>query len=95
MDRYIACFDISEDKPRAVVAKTLLNYGKRVQHSVFEVAFSGANSQGKLKSLIEELEPWLEDTDDLRFYRLCENCCQKSLNVNNEQIAQFSDILIT
>lgn len=95
MKKYIACFDISDDKSRAAVAKTLLNHGRRVQHSVFEVAFTGVQAKLRLEELMEELHSWLDEDDDLRFYHLCENCCQKSVRASGDQIAQFSDVLIT
>ena len=33
---YLVCYDISSNKYRKKVADILLNYGKRIQYSVFE-----------------------------------------------------------
>ena len=34
---YLVCFDVSEDKVRATLVKTLLKYGRRIQYSIFEL----------------------------------------------------------
>ena len=32
---YVICYDLTDDRRRDRLAKTLLDYGKRIQHSVF------------------------------------------------------------
>ena len=49
---YLICYDISSNKYRKKVADTLLNYGKRVQYSVFECTLDKA----KYRRLYSELE---------------------------------------
>lgn len=49
---YLICYDISSNKYRKKVADTLLNYGKRVQYSVFECNLN----KTKYQRLYSELE---------------------------------------
>ena len=34
---YLVCFDVTENKVRNRLVKVLLNYGRRIQYSVFEL----------------------------------------------------------
>jgi len=68
---YIVSYDIKNDKRRLKIAKTLLDFGSRVQYSVFECNLSEKQIQklrDKLDSLIENQE------DTIRIYGLCESC---------------------
>jgi len=83
---YAVCFDISDDKIRRRVAKHLLEHGDRVQHSVFELAF---RRQSQLKKLANKLHCMLEESDDIRFYRLCQDCIHASQQISNAPIGQW------
>ncbi|MGL6260395.1 CRISPR-associated endonuclease Cas2 [Vibrio sp. WXL210] len=84
MHLYLACFDITDDKSRRVVAKMLGEYGDRVQFSVFEIVVKHTS---EINLICNELEDWLEPGDSLRFYHLCVNCRQKSHDAFDEPIA--------
>ena len=64
--RYIAVYDISDDKERAKAAKILEGFGERVQESVFECYLSG-NLRTRLLRRFEKLEL---KTGFLLLYRL-------------------------
>lgn len=67
----VVSYDIPSDKRRNKVAKTLEDYGARVQYSVFEVNLDArqvAKMRTRLKKLIDESE------DSIRFYTLCAAC---------------------
>jgi len=83
---WLICFDVSDDKQRRQVVKTLLGHGLRVQRSVFEVTTS---SDEQLQRLRTQLLEFLEPTDDLRLYRLCADCRKRSINLNGGKIADF------
>ena len=57
------------------VAKQCLNYGQRVQNSVFECSLDAAGA-AKLKGLLREMID--EQSDSLRFYNLG-NCYQSRI----------------
>lgn len=68
---YIVSYDIKNDKRRLKIAKTLLDYGSRVQYSVFECNLNEKQVQ-KLREKIDRLIEAREDT--VRIYGLCETC---------------------
>jgi CRISPR-associated protein Cas2 len=71
--RLIVSYDIVDNKRRTKLAKRLLNFGARVQYSVFECDLD-AKQLAKLK---EQALPCLNlEEDSLRIYPLCENCVE-------------------
>lgn len=68
---YIVAFDIVSDKIRYRCVKILLNYGQRVQKSVFECILDDRQ--------FLEMKSKLDDSinlkiDSIRYYLLCANC---------------------
>lgn len=63
---YLVSYDIASDKIRKKVAKNLLNYGKRVQYSVFECDIDARLCE----QLYRELMKITKDMEDgnIRFY---------------------------
>lgn len=72
MERFvIVSYDIKDNKRRVKAAKTLLDYGTRVQYSVFECILQ----DNALKKLTQKLQSIIKnDEDTVRFYTLCQNC---------------------
>ena len=67
----VVSYDIPDDKRRSRVARTLEDYGARVQYSVFEVNLDPGQvnkMRGELARIAEE------DVDSIRFYTLCGAC---------------------
>lgn len=63
---YIICYDIVEAKKRQRVSKALLDYGTRVQKSVFEVYVTDA----RMQQCIKELRKHVTAADSIRIYGL-------------------------
>lgn len=64
---YVVSYDVTDDKRRNRIAKTLLGFGERVQDSVFECLLDAAqmhNLRHRLDKLIKA------DEDSVRFYNL-------------------------
>ena len=83
MKRYftVIAYDITSDKARDKVAKLLLNYGQRVNYSVFECAITAKQQAllvAKLQGLIEP------KTDCVLFYRVCQACFPHSLRIGKD-----------
>lgn len=71
----VVSYDIVDDKRRNKVAKTLENFGARVQYSVFECELDAA----ALKRLGDRLGRLIaKEEDSVRFYFLCESCLPKA-----------------
>jgi len=69
----VISYDISDDGLRKKVANILLDYGVRVQYSVFECLVDAKT----LDKIIVMLSPFTEGNDSIRFYQICEACLKK------------------
>lgn len=69
----IVSYDIVIDRKRTQVSKVLLNYGKRVQKSVFECVIT-EKEFAEMRSKVEMLMDF--DTDSVRYYRICRRCLE-------------------
>ena len=70
---YLVSYDIVDTKQRTKLAKRLLNFGLRVQYSVFECDLTAE----QYEQLKKQTLPFVNlEKDSLRIYRLCENCRQ-------------------
>jgi CRISPR-associated protein Cas2 len=67
---YIVSYDIPNDRKRNKVAKTLLNFGDRVQYSVFECILD----EKQLEKMTSKLGTIISDEDSVRIYALCAKC---------------------
>ena len=64
-------YDIVDDKRRTRLAKKLLNFGQRVQYSVFECNLT----KKQIIEMKKQLLPLIDrEKDSLRFYRICDSC---------------------
>ncbi len=92
---YVISYDIEIDKIRNKVAKTLENYGQRVQYSVFECHISQKQFNilyGKLTELMTD-----EVEGNIRIYTVCANCEAKIATIGVEipvLSAQEEDLFI-
>ena len=74
--RYIVCYDIGGDRRRQHLVDLLLDYGQRVEESVFECSL-----EAPLAAKMTDRIPAVVDTaeDKVLVYGLCENCAEKTL----------------
>jgi CRISPR-associated protein Cas2 len=68
--RYIIIYDISDDKRRRDVFKTLKSYGAWKQYSAFEVDLTKTQKT----ELEHELNSLITEKDNIRIYRICGTC---------------------
>ena len=71
---YVVCYDIIDDRLRARISKKMLDYGTRIQDSVFECLLDAAG-KARLVRQIEEFP--LADEDKIRLYRICAKCVEE------------------
>ncbi|MCL2622119.1 MAG: CRISPR-associated endonuclease Cas2 [Planctomycetaceae bacterium] len=64
-------YDCTNNKRRNRVAKILLDYGYRVQYSVFEMELDERRSKEMQDRLLEVIDA---SEDSIRIYRICERC---------------------
>jgi CRISPR-associated protein Cas2 len=67
---YIVSYDITDDRKRLKVSNTLLDFGTRVQYSVFECIMDGS----RLDEMTAKLGRIISDEDSVRIYALCAKC---------------------
>lgn len=73
------------------VAKQCVNYGQRVQNSVFECVLDSAQL-AEVKHLLEKIID--EDKDSLRFYLLGKNYKNKVIHIGTKKSFDVMDTLI-
>ncbi len=67
----VVAYDIIDDKRRNRVAKTMEDYGTRVQYSVFECVLE----EEYLTEMVDTLKKHIDHKEDsIRFYILCKGC---------------------
>ncbi len=84
-------YDITSDKIRNKVSKILLDYGRRVQYSVFESDMTEKELERvlkKIKSLIDTT------TDNVKFYYLCLGCEKKTLSLGLDKSYKLPETLV-
>ena len=69
---YVVSYDITSDRRRNKIAKTLEGYGTRIQYSVFECRLT----EKKYKEMYRKLIQLMTDEEDgsIRIYSVCGNC---------------------
>jgi len=67
----VVSYDIVDDKRRYRIAKCMVDFGTRVQKSVFDCILDEKAYQ-KMKRKLAGLMN--QDEDSIRFYRLCNRC---------------------
>ena len=87
---YIVTYDIPEDRRRTRVAKTLLDFGSRVQYSVFECIMDKA----LLEELFERLSEIAADDDSIRIYGLCAKCEPGVKIIGRGEMTKDEDVFI-
>jgi CRISPR-associated protein Cas2 len=88
---YIISYDIPDDQRRTRVAKTLLDFGDRVQYSVFEAKLDKKLLDKLIQKLIEIIE---ESEDSIRVYPLCATCETGISVLGQGKIMKEEDIYI-
>jgi CRISPR-associated protein Cas2 len=82
---YVIAYDISNDRRRTKVHKTLSGFGQWTQYSLFECHLSEKERvilRGKLDKLLKPEE------DSVRFYPLCGMCVTKVETIGSPEPAE-------
>jgi CRISPR-associated protein Cas2 len=67
----IVAYDIADPKRLSKIAKIMLDYGTRVQKSIFEATLNGPRFR-EMKDRIESIIVFEED--GVKYFPLCEKC---------------------
>ena len=86
----VVSYDIVDNKKRNRMSNLLLDYGRRVQKSVFECDLNEKN----LSQMIEEAASCIDaDEDSLKIYRLCESCLSRIRTYGRQTNSEESMII--
>jgi CRISPR-associated protein Cas2 len=88
---FVICYDIANETRLRKVAKVMLSFGQRVQHSVFECELQERDLE-RLKVRINNII----DTraDSVRFYRMCASCRRQRLSWGVEPMKETPSVFI-
>jgi CRISPR-associated protein Cas2 len=73
--RYLVCYDIADDRRRQRVSELLLDYGSRVQESVFECLIEPPLAEQMQQRLRKSIET---ESDSVFVFTLCDACLSRS-----------------
>lgn len=88
---YVVSYDIPSNKRRLKVAKALLDFGSRVQYSVFECNLGAEHLEKMTKRLSGIIS---EKEDSLRIYALCGQCRGVIKVLGSGEVAKDQDVYI-
>ncbi len=86
LDYYVVIsYDVSDNKRRIELSKFLLNYGSRVQKSVFEFHIS----RKQYKELLDGIKKIINHREDrIRYWELCKVCTSR---IESEGLGKIDD----
>ena len=87
----LVSYDISDTKKRTKLAKKLLDFGPRVQYSVFEADINPSELD-KLHVMLKKIV--LDKDDSIRVYRLCESCKKDITLYGRGEVTEDKDYYI-
>jgi len=73
--QYVVCYDIADDRRRDRLAAVLLNFGPRVQESVFMANLDGELAARMLAQVGRVID---ENLDRVHIFELCGACSAKT-----------------
>lgn len=71
---HVVCYDISNDAMRSRLSRRLLDFGVRIQESVFECVLT-EELFGRMMGVLRRLP--LAESDRVRVYRVCGSCVER------------------
>ena len=83
--QYVVCYDIADDARRSRVARTLLDFGKRVQESVFVAHLDGELAERMRERVMRLVDV---DWDRVHVFALCEACGRRSEALGTAVVAE-------
>ncbi len=72
--QYVICYDIADDARRSRISNLLLDYGTRVQESVF-VAHLNTELAGRMRRRLDSAVN--ADFDRVNVFEICEACAKR------------------
>ncbi|RJO61278.1 CRISPR-associated endonuclease Cas2 [candidate division WS5 bacterium] len=87
---HIVSYDIPDDKKRLRIAKTLRDFGSRVQYSVFECIIDDKG----LEIMTSRISRIISEEDSVRIYALCGKCLGTVKILGRGNLTKDEDVYI-
>lgn len=81
MDNYLVIYDIADNKRLSRAASIILDYGIRIQKSVYEVHLNSHSLEILKNRLSNVIDP---KEDGLKIFHLCESCLSKKISIGSK-----------
>ena len=89
--RYIVCYDIADDRRRQRLGDVLLDFGQRVEESVFECSLEPSLAARMIDGVRAVVDT---EEDKVLIYGLCENYTEKALVIGPVERTQDAEFYI-
>jgi len=87
----VVVYDISSDRRRTKLHKTLEQYGTPVQYSVFECLLSDKRLAAMCRDVAKVIKP---KVDRVRYYYLCQACLKKVRVTSGPEVVSEVEAII-
>ena len=87
----VIVYDITDNKRRELLRKTLLRFGNRVQYSVFECELTSRQIEKMTKAIRNIMS---KEKDNVRYYQICKNCVQSIEIFGGKPLTTIEDVYI-
>lgn len=88
---HVVSYDISSDAVRDRMSRTLLDFGSRIQESVFECVLN-TQLHAEMMTRLQRLP--LGPADRVRVYRVCERCVEQVAIYGDGEITRDADFYV-
>ena len=88
---YVVCYDLSDDRRRERMARVLLDYGKRIQESVFLMDLDEELYERMLVRVRREVD---EGWDRVHVFSLCKGCQARVVVIGQAEVPRDPDFVI-
>lgn len=89
--RTVLVYDITDDKRRTRLRKTMLRFGTPVQYSVFECDLAPRELRRMEKAVRAVMK---KDEDNVRYYPLCRGCAQGAEVFGGRPLTERKDVYV-
>jgi len=88
---YLVSYDIPDDRRRTKLAKTLKDFGDRVQYSMFECILDNRLLESMRKKITDLID---KSEDSIRIYDLCADCEKKITIIGQGTVSKEEEVYI-
>ena len=87
----VVVYDISDNKRRERLRKTLLRFGNPVQYSVFECELSARQIEKMAKAICSVMS---KTEDTVRYYQICKTCVRSVESFGGKPLTQTKNVYV-